>query len=1481
VAGATGYNVYRADIGSPDFSLIGSSTTSDFVDTGLPAETSYRYKVTAYNSAGESGFSTTETGTTTAGSAPPLPDTPGNFQTLNNENTISLGWDAFTGGTVSCRIERSTDGLSWRVVANTAGVTFNDTNVTVGATLYYRAFGVSATGILSTATPTLTVQVVDGDTEAPPVPTLDNTTFSNKAVFVEWSGVVAADLAGYEIGYGTSPGVYTSTTDLLQGSSAFVTGLTNGTQYYFAVRSVDTSYNENKSAWSNEKFNTPIDEAFPSQPDAPAAPTDLSFYSPDTNEARVSFVAGATENPLRHRLYARVKPGQTLPDGQTPSAAWVQIDQKLTPATVLGEGATIFVGNYAWDPRNPIVWQFYVTAVDTYAQESAPSAIVEGSVDGSNWNQGPGSGTVPGSIPGDSLGQEHKVPGLTFNYVIDVSDPAAYAGDAMERAAAIFNNRRALDPNSADYIKLSTTDLARIAILLPNETVNRRLEINTGQAGNAEVEVANFDFGGDPGFESLVEMHLVGPWDDTYSDMVSAQLGMRDDPLNYTLGYRRTYKGEDNRSKFPDGAGYNIVVSDVTRQNAKLQLYFWGWDVEVSGKSGVLAGLNSDTGTDYNSHDFWVGFGLSRFHQDNVLPNNKSIGSHLVDARYAKVAFGGVYLDAPWQDSSAVRCLSMLRGDSQIVHTRVRRTGGAAFEFYTRRQRDQGLPEGTDPGTLTINGIRHWDEMPGLTGGIGRASSGGAYFFDFGGLEQNVAINDAQVIQEKTENFRSIEQWPPQNPYDWRIYTDSVRMSHSVLRAWDKPNSRFRVDGYKHGDISIINSNFYTKYPKNPVIDIETAKSVTLDDVGTFTDEASEMFSVNSEGTSVSIGTSSTAGYRYAAAGVKPSMAPDAIGAMSAADLNTPAKESDLTSTYGISSGAVAASPAGIVFDTYGEPHFDVSSDHSWSSYTPPALAFVEPEDLTPDWPSVSSFSALNDILGLSRRQAKTFIVPSLRGSRTGRTQHSGGTTLRAWELDASEPGGVLVSIAGDSITHTVSPDKATITFANMEEDTVGVPSFTQKIYFSDYSDRSQYDVVALENPGPADDPNESAAVLSRQYYTRPSGANVVFDNVGVSDDKSYYKTGIQNGPPPTRVLKWGARMNAMPELTLTDCDFEYIHEEHGIYLNQEGPLLVENCTFRHTAGQGLQTVHRSEAKIGDLTSGGAQKTGENHAYDPLNPPSAMFRNSHFVDCGSYSRDRGRSSSSLTIQDGGYPTIPCTEILIEDCTFVAGLDGDEDAANTGSSTVPQDGRYRYTIDQSPYNHQTSGELRVGIEGGYFRNKTHYSGVDMATVAAGRADDSASVYKELAVKNTYFHVKDNDKAILNLDSVRNIVIEDSVIIQELRTSTSVLPGVSIDSDLFKARTERGSVNPHYLGGQKLIFRNCYGVRHDYRSGSLVTLPLTVRVHDAYGNSAWLEVGDLRGREVEYALYYADGQLRTSAQVNAPIYDGAVRPGYNPS
>ena len=1455
VAGATGYNVYRAPIGGTSFAQIGVASTSDYIDVGLPAETSYRYYVTAYNSSGESGPSSTEIGTTANGAAPPLPDVPANFQVLDSVDTVTLGWDAFTGGTVLCRIERSSNQTDWTVVANTGTVTFNDANVTVGATLYYRAYGVSATGVSSVSTPTLTVVVSDGDTTAPPVPVITNTTTANKAIFVEWESVVASDLAGYEIGYGTSSGVYTNTTPLLTGSSAFVTGLTNATQYYFAIRSVDSSLNQNKSAWSNEKFNIPIDQAFPITPDGPGAPTDLVFSSPDRNQARVNFTAGVTESPRRHRLYARVKPGYLI-NGAPPTTAWTQIDQEPHPATVLGKDATIFVGSNSFE-QSPVVWQFYVTAVDTYNQESSPSEIVEGQLDGAAWNQGPGSGPIAGgNFNGDQLTPEHRVPGYTFDYVIDVSDPAAYTGDAMERAAAIFNNRRGLAPTNPDYLQLSTTDRARIAVLLPNETVNRRLEINTGVTGNADIEVAEFDFGGDPGFESLVDLHFVAPWDDANATVVEAQAAMRDDPLNFTLGYKRTFKNADNTSKFADGQGYNIKIGDSTRRDAKVDMWFWNWDIEVSGASGVLAGFNADTGADFKSHDFWVGFGLCRFHQDNVLPNNNRIGSHAIDARYAKIELGGTYLDMPWQDGSAVRCLSTLRGDFGISNVRVRRSGGSAFEFYTRSSRDANLPSGTDAGTLTITGLRHWDEKPGLVGGVGRATLQGAPFFNFGGIEQAVVFSDCEIVEEIPTNFREPAQWPPADPYDWRIYAAAVNLTNPAIRFASVVGERRTAAGYKRGPVTIQNSLFYSRNPLAPVLDIEDGESFTLNDVGIFTGESADVYGYDS-GAATLLGTTNTTVPFGDGSPYKPNSTPHALGAVTATGLNAQSHRDELTGTYGISLSNILAGDAQVYLGTYEVTHFAVTDDFSFSNYTAPTVPYQMPVDLQPNFTEGGAVVNAREIAeqGNTTTFNKNLRLPVLRAFRAARTVGDL-PWMRIWgegypltpqypEVQQFDDGqGTVVSFhCTENSSQTGIPPE----FGGGGSFDPGFyPSY---LYLENDGKRIRVEDVEFDLNGPLG--KDAMHMSGHASYTnipdedavhgphrRPVGGEMVFRNIGID----YENEDFEGNEP-----KWCSRMYNIPSVTWEDCDFSRNTNEHGTYLNPYEDFIARRCTYQLIASQGIQ-----------LTSRASGVGGENEVNNgPIESSTyTLLEDCHFIDCTAAHAGTGgtRPSYTATLSNRGTCAYPA-KIEVKDCTFVVDVEGAGVGAPGYGSGVKEGAR-------------GMGQIVTGFE----------KGMDSFTNPADstRANGVAQTHSEIILKNCLFHRMNPGRNSVSLKSGECITIEDCAWVSDFN-GDGTLAGNG--TRWYKALIIDENVDPiaenPTLRSRHLLVRNCWAPPEQHLT------PVNYHGYDRPSNVPSGVVGlryfDLHcpNEEIEYDLW-SETDIGFGPGV---VYRGPIRPGYS--
>jgi hypothetical protein len=69
---------------------------------------------------------------------------------------------------------------------------------------------------------------------------------------LEWDPVVAADLSGYRVHYGTASGSYQQTVNAGSSTAYTLNGLSSGTRYYFAVTALDSSGQE--SGYSNEVF---------------------------------------------------------------------------------------------------------------------------------------------------------------------------------------------------------------------------------------------------------------------------------------------------------------------------------------------------------------------------------------------------------------------------------------------------------------------------------------------------------------------------------------------------------------------------------------------------------------------------------------------------------------------------------------------------------------------------------------------------------------------------------------------------------------------------------------------------------------------------------------------------------------------------------------------------------------------------------------------------------------------------------------------------------------------------------------------------------------------------------------------------------------------------------------------------------------------------------------------------------------------------
>jgi hypothetical protein len=145
-SGATSYNIYRSLTpgGEGATAYKTGVTTTTFTDTGLTDGTTYYYKVTAVNSAGESGRSSEISATPQA----TLPSIPSGLTASAGNGQVILSWNTSTGAT-SYYIYRSLTPGGEGATAYKPGVTttsFTDTGLTNGTTYYYQITAVNGAG---------------------------------------------------------------------------------------------------------------------------------------------------------------------------------------------------------------------------------------------------------------------------------------------------------------------------------------------------------------------------------------------------------------------------------------------------------------------------------------------------------------------------------------------------------------------------------------------------------------------------------------------------------------------------------------------------------------------------------------------------------------------------------------------------------------------------------------------------------------------------------------------------------------------------------------------------------------------------------------------------------------------------------------------------------------------------------------------------------------------------------------------------------------------------------------------------------------------------------------------------------------------------------------------------------------------------------------------------------------------------------------
>ena len=244
VDGATSYKVYRATSQNGTYSLLGSVTTTTYVNTGAKDGVTYYYKVTAVNDSGESAYSNIVSGQNKA--VTPKPSAP--VVKIGNSATSGkpmLTWNAVSGAT-SYKVYRATSqNGTYSLLGSVTTTTYVNTGAKNGVTYYYKVTAVNDSGESAYS------NIVSGQNKAvtpkpsAPVVKIGHSASSGKPMLT-WNAVSGA--TSYKVYRATSQNGTYSLLGTVTTTSYINTGAKDGVTYYYKVKAVNSA---GESAFSN------------------------------------------------------------------------------------------------------------------------------------------------------------------------------------------------------------------------------------------------------------------------------------------------------------------------------------------------------------------------------------------------------------------------------------------------------------------------------------------------------------------------------------------------------------------------------------------------------------------------------------------------------------------------------------------------------------------------------------------------------------------------------------------------------------------------------------------------------------------------------------------------------------------------------------------------------------------------------------------------------------------------------------------------------------------------------------------------------------------------------------------------------------------------------------------------------------------------------------------------------------------------------
>ena len=283
----TGFKIERrlSSQSNASFSQIGtaSANAESYTDSGRSASTRYTYRVRAYNSAGNSGYSGTASATTHA--PPPPPSAPSSLSaSAASSSKINLSWTDNSDDETGFKIERrlSTSSSYSQIGTTSANDTdYSDTGLSPSTTYVYRVRAYNRNGNSSySGTARATTH-----SNLPKAPSsLSATAASSSKINLSWS-----DNSDNESGFKierklSSASSYSQIgTASANAESYSDTGLDEGTGYTYRVRAYNSAGNSSYSATASATTRvTP-----------PSAPSGLSATATSSSQIKLTWTDNA------------------------------------------------------------------------------------------------------------------------------------------------------------------------------------------------------------------------------------------------------------------------------------------------------------------------------------------------------------------------------------------------------------------------------------------------------------------------------------------------------------------------------------------------------------------------------------------------------------------------------------------------------------------------------------------------------------------------------------------------------------------------------------------------------------------------------------------------------------------------------------------------------------------------------------------------------------------------------------------------------------------------------------------------------------------------------------------------------------------------------------------------------------------------------------------------------------------------------------